>query len=289
MKIAEKYLPKFKSNSISIPSISIQSKGELLKHIQKNQPFIMSFDLGHYLEIVKNQIELMDKNFQIKTFDSIPYSEIREGIFSDYLDYALNDSIDKFYPDNFELTEIREGKGYLNKFRHYALSLNHDVFPKISNFKVPYLGDDNYLLQLRHEFYTKFNITSPHWLFIHPKFSVSNAHYDHDCVHTFIFQLEGTKKAFLISPDQHAFIRNNNFPLQPNGFNDFTHDLLEHLPSAGLNLWEGEIDSNQIIYIPKKWVHFVVGKTPGLSYSQDVVLKDNFCEWTESIMEKLNV
>ena len=45
--------------------------------------------------------------------------------------------------------------GYSNKFRHYALSLNPDVFPKISKFNIPFLGDDNYMQQLSPEFYLK--------------------------------------------------------------------------------------------------------------------------------------
>jgi hypothetical protein len=285
MQIPKRYLPKFNSNSISIPKILIKSKDDLIIQIEKNIPFIMNVNLTEYLTAVKNQIDSIDEHCQIKTFDSIPYSEIREGLFSDYLNYALNDSTDKICPDNFNVIETRKGHSYSNKFRHYALSLNPDAFPEISKFKVPFLGDDNYMQQLSPEFYQKYNITTPHWLFIHPKFSVSNAHYDHDCVHTFIFQLEGTKKAFLVSPEQHGLIRNTNFPILPNGFNDFTHDLLEDLPTDGLNLWEGDLEENQILFIPKKWVHFVVGKTPGISYSQDIVLKDNFNEWINSIMK----
>ena len=285
MQIPKRYLPKFNSNCISIPKISIKSKDDLIIEIEKNIPFIMNVNLTEYLSAVKNQIDSIDERCQIKTFDSIPYSEIREGLFSDYLNYAQNDSTDKICPDNFNVIETRKGYSYSNKFRHYALSLNPDVVPEISKFKVPFLGDDNYMQQLSPEFYQKYNITTPHWLFIHPKFSVSNAHYDHDCVHTFIFQLEGTKKAFLVSPEQHGLIRNTNFPILPNGFNDFTHDLLEDLPADGLNLWEGDLEENQILFIPKKWVHFVVGKTPGISYSQDIVLKDNFNEWINSIMK----
>ena len=283
MKIPEKYLPKFKSNLILIPEVFVQSSEEFIHLIEKNKPFILSYNLKDYLLIVKNQIDLIDKNRKIKTFDSIPFSEIREGLFSDYLKYTFNDSIDKLYPDNFKLLEKSENFCYKNKFRHYALSLNHYLFPNISKFKVPFLGDNNYLLQLSSEFYEKFDITAPHWLFIHPQFSVSNAHYDHDFVHTFIFQLEGSKKVFLVSPEQHSIIRNLNFHTQSNGFNDFTNIMLENLPTDGLNLWEGDLDENQILFIPKKWVHFVIGKTSGISYAQDVVLKDNFNEWIESI------
>lgn len=285
MDIPKSYLPKFKSNSISIPSVSVKSKIEIIREIEKNIPFIMNINLSEYLTIVKNELENIDDHCKIRTFDSIPYTEIREGLLTDYLIYAQDDSVEKYYPDNFDIIESIPNFGSLNNFRHYALCLNHEVFPNISKFKVPFLDDDNYMNQLNPEFYKKYNVTAPHWLFIHPKYSVSNAHYDHDFVHTFIFQLKGEKKAFLVCPDHHDFIRNIDFPILSNGFNDFTHQDLEQLPTKGLNLWEGDLNENQILFIPKKWVHFIIGKTSGISYSQDIVCRDNFNEWINSVVK----
>lgn len=286
MTIPKDYKPKFDFNSIPISDISIQSKEDLIFHIDKNVPFILNVDLSQYLSVINKDIENVNKNNQINTYDSIPYSEIREGYFSDYLNYVFSDSCEKKYPENFNLIEKREGYDSNAKFRHYALSLNQDMFPSISNFKIPFLNDENYLLQLTGTFFKENNITSPHWLFIHPKYSVSNAHYDHDCVHTVIFQIKGSKKIYLVSPEFHEYIRNVNFPLLPNGFNDFTDEKLENLPTENLSVWEGDLNENQLIFIPKKWVHFVVGITSGISYSQDIVLKDNFNEWMDSIFSK---
>jgi hypothetical protein len=88
----------------------------------------------------------------------------------------------------------------------------------------------------------------------------------------------------LVSPFQHKNIQNSNYPTLPNGFNDFLNEQIENLPTEDLILWEGNLNENQILFIPKKWVHFVVGGTSGISYSQDIVLKDNFNEWLNSIM-----
>jgi len=284
MHIPEKYLPKLKCKRVSIPEIKIQSKHELKSQIENNKPFIFNINLTEYLSIVQNEINAIDNEYLIKTFDSIPYSEIREGLFTDYFKYVNESKSDKNYPDNFKLVESRKGWNYQNELRHYALSLNQKVFPAISNFKIPFLEDDNYLSQLNQSLFDEFNVTSPHWLFIHPSFSVSNAHFDHDNVHTVIFQLKGSKRAFLVSPFQHKNIQNSNYPTLPNGFNDFLNEQIENLPTEDLILWEGNLNENQILFIPKKWVHFVVGGTSGISYSQDIVLKDNFNEWLNSIM-----
>jgi hypothetical protein len=281
-----KFKPKFNFKSITIPEISIQSKEDFIFHINKNTPFILNVDLSQNLSEISKDIEKVDNDCLINTYDSIPYSEIREGYFLDYLNYVFSDSCEKKYPKNFNLIEKREGYDSNEEFRHYALSLNQDMFPSISNFKIPFLSDENYLLQLTQTFFKENNITSPHWLFIHPKYSVSNAHYDHDCVHTVIFQIKGSKKIYLVSPEFHEYIRNVNFPLLPNGFNDFTDEKLENLPTENLSVWEGDLNENQLIFIPKKWVHFVVGITSGISYSQDIVLKDNFNEWMDSIFSK---
>jgi hypothetical protein len=154
------------------------------------------------------------------------------------------------------------------------------------NFEIPFIEKDNYLLQP--DFINEELIISPHWLLIHPKFSISNAHIDPYFLHTSIFQLKGSKYVCCVSPDQNEIIRNKDFPLLPNGYNDFTNNDLEHLPSSDLETWEGVIEENQILFIPKRWVHFVRGLTSGISYSQDIVLNNNFNEWFVSIKNNAN-
>lgn len=55
------------------------------------------------------------------------------------------------------------------------------------------------------------------------------------------------------------------------------------MPTDKLTIWEAEIEKNQILFIPCNWVHFVLGVTSGISYSQDIVLKNNFEKWLSSI------
>ena len=47
MTIPKDYKPKFDFNSIPISDISIQSKEDLIFHIDKNVPFILNVDLSH--------------------------------------------------------------------------------------------------------------------------------------------------------------------------------------------------------------------------------------------------
>lgn len=284
MNIPELYKPKFNSVKRQIPVVNIQEKKLFVDEFKREQPFILCHDLSNYLTETLEAFAAIDKNVRIKTFDSIPYREIREGYFNDYLAYTKQADTTQFYPTNFELIEERSLNITQTPFRHYALSLNEEIFPHIQKFKVPFIENDNYLLQLENNFYQKFKVTSPHWLFIHPKYSVSNAHYDHDAVHTAIFQFKGSKWACLIAPEDHKFLQNKNFPLLPNGFNDFTNDALAQLPTEGLVTWEGELNENQILFIPKRWVHYVVGQSSGISYSQDIVNQTNFNDWMTSVM-----
>jgi hypothetical protein len=286
MKFNDKYLPKFKSTKRNIPVYEVTKNKDFYNFFHKEMPFILKYNLIDYLNAALSDIGAVDKKTRIKTFDSIPYKEIREGLFFDYLKYVNSNNTDTFYPNNFKIIEEVKDSKTTSRFRHYALSLNESLFPNIANFKVPFIEQDNYLLQLNLNFFSENNIISPHWLFIHPQFSVSNAHYDHDFVHTSIFQLKGSKYVCLVSPMHQEIIRNKEFPLLPNGFNDFTNNDIEHLPSNDLETWEGIIEENQILFIPKRWVHYVLGLTSGISYSQDLVLENNYNEWITSISNK---
>lgn len=281
MKNYNYYLPKFKSLKKNIPVYDVKNKKDFYDFVHKETPFIIKHNLSSHLKSVLIDIELTEKETKIMTYDGIPYNEIREGRFFDYLDYVNSKNEDALYPKKFKIIEKVSNRYTNTKFRHYALSINETLFPNIDNFKIPYIEDDNFLLKPK--FRNDKNIISPHWLFIHPKFSVSNAHYDHDFVHTSIFQLKGSKYVCLVSPMYHKIIRNNEYHLLPNGFNDFTNNDLEYLPSSDLETWEGIIEENQILFIPKRWVHFVLGLSSGISYSQDLVLENNFKEWITSI------
>lgn len=281
MKNHNNYLPKFKSLKKNIPVYDLKNKKDFYDLVHKETPFIIKHNLSSHLKSVLIDIELIEKETKIMTYDGIPYNEIREGRFFDYLDYVNSKNEDALYPKKFKIIEKVSNRYTNTKFQHYALSINETLFPNIDNFKIPYIEDDNILLKPK--FRNDKNIISPHWLFIHPKFSVSNAHYDHDFVHTSIFQLKGSKYVCLVSPMYHKIIRNNEYPLLPNGFNDFTNNDLEYLPSSDLETWEGIIEENQILFIPKRWVHFVLGLSSGISYSQDLVLENNFKEWITSI------
>jgi len=288
MTIPEAYLPKFKGNALTIPVLPCASQEAFNAHLAREVPFIFEADLHALREKAERAIHAIDQDVEIRTYDSIPYREIRKGGFHAYLAYAASTETECLYPEGFELVESREGNVSETHFRHYALSLNETLFPAISQFRVPFIDErNNYLLQLPAPFFSQRSITSPHWLFIHPALSVSNAHYDHDSVHTAIVQLKGRKWACLIPPNQHHLINNVDFPLLPNGFNDFTNPKLQALPCEGLTPWEGDLNEGQILIIPKNWVHFVVGKSSGISYSQDIVNATNFKEWMTSIIAPL--
>ena len=294
MKYYNSYLPKFNSVKRKIPVYDVKNKMDFHRFFQKETPFIINYNLSSHLKSVLVDIELIEKKTKIITLDSIPHKEIRAGLFFDYLNYVNSKKVDALYPENFKIIEKVKDTEINTVFRHYALSLNESLFPSIANFKIPYIENGNYLLQTKFTnsewlpHITAEDISSPHWLFIHPQFSVSNAHYDHDNVHASIFQLKGSKYVCLVSPKHHELIRNKEFPLLPNGFNDFTNNDLAHLPSNDLETWEGVIEENQIIFIPKRWVHFVLGLTSGISYSQDIVLENNFNEWSASIKNITN-
>jgi hypothetical protein len=283
--IPNKYLPKLNAKKQGIPIYKCGSKKIILTNLHQEKPFIISYDLSSYFDLVENEIKSINKSTKVKTYDTIPYNEIREGLFSDYLKYTRSDKQNNLlYPKNFKLIESQKTQKS-NRLRHYALSLDESLFPCIKEFNVPYLEDFNYLMQLDSNFFEINQVISPHWLFIHPAYSVSNAHYDHDCVHTAIFQLSGSKYAQLISPEDHDIIRNKDFPLLPNGFNDFTCEELYNMRTDNLTIWEAVIEKNQILFIPCNWVHFVLGVTSGISYSQDIVLKNNFEKWLSSIFK----
>ena len=284
MPIPEKYLPKINALRTQIPVYNCHKKNDFHTKFMLETPFILNSNLESITQTVEKNLNQVEITKKIKTYDSIPWKEIREGSFGDYINYVFNKDSSVAYPENFKVIDEKHTENITQtSFRHYALSLNEEIFPAIKNIRIPFIEDSNYLLQIEAKFFKKHNITSPHWLFIHPKHSVSNAHFDHDAVHTAIFQLKGSKRAFLISPEHHAYIRNNAFPLLPNGFNDFSSELLNKMSCEDLVLWEGCLGENQILFIPRNWVHYVVGETSGISYSQDIVIQNNFSDWMFSI------
>jgi hypothetical protein len=286
MKEYNEFYPKFKSTVKQIPVYDVKNKIDFYDFVHKETPFIIKHNLSSHLKSVLIDIELIEKETKIMTYDGIPYNEIREGRFFDYLDYVNSKNEDKLYPKKFKIIEKVSNRYTNTKFRHYALSGKESLFPSIVNFEIPFIEKDNYLLKT--DFINDELIISPHWLLIHPKFSISNAHIDGDFVHTSIFQLKGSKYVCCVSPDHNEIIRNKDFPLLSNGYNDFTNNDLEHLPSSDLETWEGVIEENQILFIPKRWVHFVLGLTSGISYSQNIVLENNFNEWFVSISNNAN-
>lgn len=188
--IPNKYLSKLNAKKQAIPTHECGSKKIILTNLNQEKPFIFSYDLSSYLDLVEKEIKSINKSTKVKTYDTIPYSEIREGLFIDYIKYTKSESLNNLlYPKNFTLIESKKKILKSKRLRHYALSLDECLFPCIKNFNIPYLEDCNYFMQLNSNFFETNQVISPHWLFIHPAYSVSNAHYDHDCVHTAIFQL----------------------------------------------------------------------------------------------------
>lgn len=276
--VPKAYIPKTNSEAVDIPKIGL-SQFEIF--FQQQTPFILEYSLEHELEAVLLAIDQVPKNLKVRTFDSIPFKEIREGNFSDYVDYASSNSTIDYFPNSFEIVEKKEGLVSKTEFRHYALSLNEGIFPIIKDFRFPFVN--NFLLNISQQTYLDKNIISPHWLFIHPLFSVSNAHFDHNSVHTLICQLKGKKYAYLLSPLDHEQIKNPDFPMLPNRFNDLTREEIETMPLKDLKTWEGVVEENNILFIPQNWVHFVLGLEPGISYSQDIVQSNNFDSWLRSL------
>lgn len=285
MLIPEQFLPKLNARRVSIPLLSPLDEQEFSNHFARETPFLIEADLSSLLLSTLSQIQKVPKEQKIKTFDSIPYREIREGLFHKYMDYVEHAPSNCLFPEGFDVVEERLESVTETKFRHYALSLNESLFPEIEGFRIPGIEERNYLLNLKSNFFQTHGITSPHWLFIHPAFSVSNAHYDHDSVHTAIAQLKGRKKAYLISPEHHATVQQEQFPRLPNGFNDFSNPLIAQLPCGDMELWAGDLRENQVLFIPRRWIHYVVSETPGMSYSQDIVNSSNLSDWLGSLFK----
>lgn len=112
-------------------------------------------DLSSLLLSTLSQIQKVPKEHKIKTFDSIPYREIREGLFHNYMDYVEHAPSNCLFPDGFDVVEERLESVTETKFRHYALSLNESLFPEIEGFRIPWIEDRNYLLNLKSNFFKR--------------------------------------------------------------------------------------------------------------------------------------
>jgi hypothetical protein len=176
MQIPDQFLPKLNAQRVTIPLLSPLDEQEFSNHFAQETPFLIEADLSRMLQSALFQVQKVPKEQKIKTFDSIPYREIREGLFHNYLDYVENSPPNCRFPTGFEVVEERLESVTETMFRHYALSLNENLFPEIEGFRIPWIKEKNYLLNLNPNFFQRHGITSPHWLFIHPAFSVSNAH-----------------------------------------------------------------------------------------------------------------
>jgi len=87
MKEYNEFYPKFKSTVKQIPVYDVKNKIDFYDFVHKETPFIIYHNLSSHLKSVLIDIELIEKETKIMTYDGIPYNEIREGRFFDYLDY----------------------------------------------------------------------------------------------------------------------------------------------------------------------------------------------------------
>ncbi len=97
-------------------------------------------------------------------------------------------------------------------------------------------------------------------IFIGPKGAITNMHTDIWGTHFWMAQLEGRKRWILFSPDQRDFLYKNCWQVRPD------NPDLERFPlfakAKGLDCTVGPGD---MIFLPSKWVHWVISLDPTIS------------------------
>jgi hypothetical protein len=120
------------------------------------------------------------------------------------------------------------------------------------------------------------------WFFIGPKGTKSEMHSDHDFVHTTIQQLDGAKRFFLLSPKDllnakhhlgEAFLKYLEFELISDG--ECRVKSIKGSPDLGflrgVELYCGDIQKHDLVYLPNGWGHYAKSLTPSLSVSRDFI------------------
>ena len=203
----------------------------------------------------------------------------------DYIDYCLGKR---------ELTmpcyELDSGKTYTRHFTNEPIYLfqyncEHEE-DRIKFIHCPsFLGDwfDKYLPIFKN------SVVNGHmhtWFFIGPKGTKSEMHSDHDFIHTTIQQLDGTKRFFLLSPKDLIKLK---MYLGESAIKHIEFERIEDAKckvkstegSPDLNIFKdlelfcGDINKHDLVYLPNGWGHYAKSLTPSLSVSRDFIDETN--------------
>jgi hypothetical protein len=203
----------------------------------------------------------------------------------DYVDYCLRKR-------ELELPcyELDSGRTYVRHFTNepiYLFQYNCEHEKVRSQFvSCPsFLGDwfDKYLPIFRDSTVYGHMHT---WFFIGPKGTKSEMHADHDFIHTTIQQLDGTKRFFLLSPQDlitakkhlgEAFLKYVEFELITE--NSCKIKSIKGSPDLSffrdLEVFCGDIHKHELVYLPNGWGHYAKSLSPSLSVSRDFIDETN--------------
>ncbi len=120
------------------------------------------------------------------------------------------------------------------------------------------------------------------WIFIGGGGCYSNLHYDHDYVHTFLYQQNGNKEVILIDPIEWKSVEKNQIALENQCISSldwFNDSSLIPCDYRRVTLRPGDL-----IFIPGCWYHTTRCLDFNITISRDYVNSMNFEMWVTSVV-----
>lgn len=188
---------------------------------------------------------------------------------SDYIDYVTGEK---------KISDLKDIDGNeIQTERLYALAFHPFVkYPELfEEFdETPYFIDDYFSGLIGHRFQSILRHFRHHWMFIGPKGSLSQFHSDHHFVMTYLAQVKGIKLAILVSPQETDKIISKESALDP-------FSICAHLfpDFQKVNFHFAVLKPGQMLFVPKAWNHYVLGLSPSITLSKDMVNAYNFGDY----------
>ncbi len=236
-------------------------------------PCVVSDAMTHWPAMQWDFQNLKDRfgNIEIMVQPSLREKENKYTVqFRDYIEYVLGK---KNASDLLQVGETTiPSSERLYGLAFHPFSTHPDLFNEFD--ECPYFVEDYFSGLIGERFRTAMRAFRHHWLFIGPKGSLSQFHSDHHDVMTYLAQIKGRKLVLLVSPNETEKITSPEGPLNP--FSICMHTFKSY---KEVTFFAAVLEPGQMLFLPRGWNHYVLGLTPSITLSKDIVNIFNFGEY----------